>query len=234
MNEEKNATPTRRVEGDLSYAVLLGVIALVFLCLLLTGLGLTLSLAILPSSLLALGVIWFFFRRRQLLRRMREEKTAHVREAALVTRRMDHLYRASPVSVLRLQIVDWSILRASRGFAVLLGMDPDSRLVGTRLATLLKVQSAQMDALEAHLGDPDPVGPMALHCEDAEGRVLNLLVSGVLLEAGTVAELVLAPDPDQRLLDPDFEEEIQELESYRKMMMRREARLLELKSEVTQ
>ncbi|MGC6455721.1 MAG: hypothetical protein ACON39_06190 [Coraliomargaritaceae bacterium] len=165
---------------------------------------------------------------------MREEKASYAREVALVTRRIDHLYRFSPVAVLRLQIVDWTILRASRGFTALLGMDPDSRLVGTRLMTLLKVQSAQMDALEAHLGDSDPFGPMAFYCQDAEGRTLNLLVSGVLLEAGTVAELTLAPDPVLSQSNPDLEEEIQELESYRKMMMRREARLLELKSEVNQ
>lgn len=97
---------------------------------------------------------------------------------------------------------------------------------------MLKVQPAQMDALEAYLGDNSSVDPISLSCLDAEGRAIDLQVSGWMLDDAGLAEVVFAPDPGQRFRDREFEEGIEELEVFRKMMMRRENRILQLKSEV--
>ena len=207
-------------------------IALLFFSLLLTFPGLPLRLAFLPAFCMSLGVSWLFLRRRQSLRKVQQGELVRAKEVEAVTRRVEHFYTTSPVAVVTLEVDSWTVQRASRGFASLLGMDPGTKLVGTWLAALLKAQTSQMDALEAHLSDSGASGPIPLTCFNAEGHALNVVVSGKMIGSAAQAELVFAPDPGQFLNDHELEERAEEMESFRKMMMRRENRILELKSEV--
>lgn len=216
----------------MSYAILLGGIVLVVFCLVLNCLGLALSLAVLPSLPLSVCVSWFFLRRKRLLRQLLEQDVERDREVEAVSRRLEHLYSASPLAILTLQVSSRTVQRTSRGFASMLGMDSGTNLAGTPLASLLKVQPAQMDALEAHLGDSSSGEPITLSCLDSEGQSIDLRVSGWMLDESGLAEVVFAPDTGLRFQDRDFEEGIEELEAFRKMMMRRENRILQLKSEV--
>jgi hypothetical protein len=84
------------------------------------------------------------------------------------------------------------------------------------------------------LGDSSTSKSITLACIDSEGRALNLLVNGWVLEEGSVVELVFVPDVGEVSSDHEFAERAEEMEVFRKMMMRRESRILELKSEVNQ
>ena len=153
MTENSTETPESAAFRDVTYAILLGAIALLVGSLALICLGLALWLALLTSIPLPVAVFCLFMRRKRQLRVAREVALTHAAEVDEIARRLDYIYAASPVAVLTVEIVDWTVRRASRGFYNLLGMDLETKLVGTRLAALLKVKTAQMDALEAHLGD---------------------------------------------------------------------------------
>lgn len=234
MTENSTETPESAAFRDVTYAILLGAIALLVGSLALICLGLALWLALLTSIPLPVAVFCLFMRRKRQLRVAREVALTHAAEVDEIARRLDYIYAASPVAVLTVEIVDWTVRRASRGFYNLLGMDLETKLVGTRLAALLKVKTAQMDALEAHLGDSSTSKSITLACIDSEGRALNLLVNGWVLEEGSVVELVFVPDVGEVSSDHEFAERAEEMEVFRKMMMRRESRILELKSEVNQ
>jgi hypothetical protein len=232
LAEKNRALPENPATGEVSYAILLGMIALLVFSLILTFPGLPLRLAVLPASCMAIGVSLLFLRRKHSLRETQQGELAQAKEVEAIARRVEHLYTISPVAVITLEMTSWTVQRASRGFTNLLGLDPETKLAGTRLAALLKAQTSQMDALEAHLRDSSPSGPIQLTCFNAEGRALDLFVSGRMMEPASLAELVFVADLGQFLNDHDLEERAEEMESFRKMMMRRETRILELKSEV--
>lgn len=213
------------------YTYLLGGFVFVGLSLLFSCLGLSLSASSLIALLLALTIAFLYKRRKFHWRQLQEFETEQSRQVETFATRLQHFYNRSPAALVTVDTDNWIVIRASSGFAKLMGLEPDMEMKGAQIAALLKVQPAQINALEAYLGDPAASGPMTLVCRGADGDAIELDISGIILEEDATAELVFARHLPARS-HAEEREEIEEFDLFRKMMMRREARILELKSEV--
>lgn len=118
------------------------------------------------------------------------------------------------------------------GFAELLSLDTGSQMTGADLGDLLKVESSRIELITERIRNGSSDRALPLICRSSQGREIEVRVSGVYLPIEHAVEVVLICHPDSFERHADHQETMDDLERFRKGMMRREKRILDLKAEV--
>ncbi len=176
----------------------------------------------------------FIYRERILVNRLYTMQRNLIEEAGVYNSRIEHLYMKSLACLVEFDRRSLIIDRASIGFFDLLGVGADVDLRGRRLDDVLGVGQSEVDGLLAHISNGSGGLREAIECKRSDGTPFHLFVSAYALEESNMIEAAFFLANQDGSDRQDVEQMVGDLERFRKGMIRREERILELKGEVNE
>ena len=235
-----------------------GVIAFATLSLVFTRNGLDLAETVIFACLGAVAVSVFVCRERALVHELAVAERRHVQQLGVESERIDDIYANSVASLVIFAAGTLHIERASSGFFELLGISSSKDLSGTHLEEVLGVDSTHLALLpnayqrgthlEEVLGVDSTHLASIVHqiktgtisvreeiaCKHVNGDSIKLLISGRYLPHLHLVEAAFSLVPRKLSSLADHERVMNDLERFKKGIVLRENRVLELKGEVNQ
>ncbi|CAA6695118.1 MULTISPECIES: PAS domain-containing protein [unclassified Lentimonas] len=221
-----------------SYYYLVGVVVAIFtfaaLCLVFSRIGVPPMETIIFASLSALAVGGFICRERALVLELAQEERKHAARLGLEIDRIDELYANSVACLVTFDAGTLIIDRVSAGFFDLLGISAKQDLVGAPLEEVLGVDSTHLTSVVYQI----KVGTISVReeliCKRADGKPAVLLITGRYMAHLHLVEATFYRLPRQAAELGEYERVMDDLERFKKGIVRREGRVLELKGEVNQ
>ena len=218
------------------YHALVGVVAAVFsfaaLCLVFSHIGVRPLESIIIAGLSSLVVGAFVYRERTLEWNLAVSERQHFVQLSQMNERMDRLYADSVACLVEFDAGTLIVDRASPGFFDVLGISSDRSLRGARLEEVLGVESTRLESIIYQIKAGTISVREELVCKQADGKPIKLLISGSYLPHLHSIEAALFRVTKKLNESTEFEKVMEDLERFRKGMVRRESRILELKGEV--
>lgn len=216
------------------YALITAVIAFAGIGIVVSRLGLEPLAAGVFALLSAFAIAGFVFRERMLLERVSALEAGLCEHQSKLFARIDHWYKHSGVALVKYDASTLIIIRMGNGCAELLGLDSESKMAGGQLEDLLQVEASRLEVITEQIRQGIPRGSAPMLCRVAGGNKIEVGFSGVYLPEEHAVEMVLICQPDSFTRLAELQETMDDLERFRKGMMRREKRILDLKSEVNE
>ena len=174
----------------------------------------------------------FISRERSLVRGLDLLARKHCAQVSQMDARLNGLYVDSVACLVTFDVGTLHVDRASPGFFDVLGLSTECSIRGAQLGELLGAEAMQLDSFVSQIR----TGAMRVHeefeCKRADGKPLKFLISGCYLPHLDAIEAALYRQPIKTNGSRDVEQVTEDLERFRKGMVRREGRILELKGEV--
>ncbi|WP_148216340.1 DUF4229 domain-containing protein [Coraliomargarita akajimensis] len=214
------------------FAVVAGVFVFITIAVVVSRMGGSLVGSLALALVIAGLLSWLAFRERRLFLQLEMLETAQRQETSKLSGRLDRFYQDPAIALVEFDPVNLLIKRAGDGFSGILGVSESASCMGKRLDEVLTVDLVRLELLVEQIRcNPDAPG-RSLSCRDVDGRELKLYVSGYYLEDQQTIEAVLSPMPESYEAYAESQQTADDLERFRKGMVRREQRILELKAEV--
>ena len=221
-----------------SYHCLVGVVAAIFsfaaLSLVFFRIGVEPMETIILASLSALTVGMFVCRERVLSYELAQAERKYVDQLRIEAERINELYSNSVACLVTFDAGTLMIDRVSSGFFDLLGISANQNLKGAPLEEVLGVDSTHLSSVVYQI----KVGTISVReelvCRQADGKSVGLLISGRYMPHLHLVEAAFFRLPRKAAELADYERVMGDLERFKKGIVRREGRVLELKGEVNQ
>jgi len=211
-----------------------GVIAFATLSLVFTRNGLDLTETVIFACLGAVAVSVFVCRERTLVHELAVAERRHVQQLGVESERIDDIYANSVASLVIFAAGTLHIERASSGFFELLGISSSKDLSGTHLEEVLGVDSTHLASIVHQIKTGTISVREEIACKHVNGHSIKLLISGRYLPHLHLVEAAFSLVPRKLSSLADHERVMNDLERFKKGIVRRENRVLELKGEVNQ
>ncbi len=156
-------------------------------------------------------------------RRHRIVRATSAREAFL---------RNSVAAFVRFDAVSFRVREASPGFLFLTGRGIDEDVVERSMVDVLLTESAGFRQVTDAIRREGPEANFELDCRRKDGRRVRLRVNGICRPGGNEVEMALVEMAVPMPEDEALKDKEGDLERFRQGMIRREFRILELKSEI--
>lgn len=189
---------------------------------------------IFAASLVGIFVGAYVYRERALVRSLQAVEKMYTDEASANNARLEYLYMQSLACLVEFDASTLKIDRASIGFFDLLGIGSDVDLRGDNLEQVLGVETAGLESLVGHISKGSRGLRQAIQCRRPDGKQIDLLMSAYYLEESDRIEAAFFVSNLKIDESEEFEQISGDLERFRKGMVRREERILELKAEVNE
>ena len=228
--EKENAWSAKRqcmLEGLLS-----GAFAFAVVYLLVSRLGMNAPGRPVFAVLVALLVGGVVCRERTLVRRLRAVEYARGREEDRNARRLEYLYTDSTASLVVFDAGSLLIERASPGFVSALKLEPRGNPAGVALPGLLGVEDSVVERIVNRIQRGETSLREAVDARLEDGESAKFLVSGHCINGTERIEATFLHVPWSSGEIRELERTVGDLERFRRGMVRREKRILELKGEV--
>lgn len=229
-------SPTDNLAPSEPYHLLVGVLAGLFLLaalsLVFSQIGVEPIETVILASLGAWIVGFFVYRERFLAYELAFAERKHLLQLDLNADRINELYTNSVACLVTFDAVTLTIDRVSSGFFDLLGISANKDIAGASLEKVLGVDSAQLTSLVYQIKTGTIAVREQLVCQQADGKPVQLLISGRYLPQFHLVEAAFFRLPQKAL--HDHERLIEDLERFKKGIVRRESRVLELKAQVNE
>ncbi|MGJ8649427.1 MAG: hypothetical protein ACSHX4_03610 [Opitutaceae bacterium] len=186
------------------------------------------------ASLVGIFVGAYVYRERALVRSLQAIEKRYLDEASEHNARLEHLYMQSLACLVEFDASTLKIERASIGFFDLLGIGSGVDLRGDNLEQVLGVEAAGLESLVGHISKGSRGLRQAIQCRRPDGKQIDLLMSAYYLEESDRIEAAFFVSNPTVDVSEDIEQISGDLERFRKGMVRREERILELKAEVNE
>lgn len=220
------------------YHFLVGAVAGVFsfaaLSLVFSRIGVEPMETVIFASLSALTVGIFIYRERVLVHELASAERKYVAQLSLEAERIDELYANSVACLVTFDAGTLTIDRVSSGFFDLLGISANQDLSGASLEEVLGVDSTHLASVVYQIKAGTISVREELVCKLSDGKTVRLLISGRYMPHLHVVEAAFFRLPRKTTTLADYERVIDDLERFKKGIVRRENRVLELKGEVNQ
>ena len=216
------------------YALITALISFLGVGLVVSRLGLAPSAAGVFALFSAVVIAGFVLRERSLLLRLSKLEAQIMDAQSGRHLRTEHWYERSGVALLKYDASTLNVIRMSAGFRSLIGIDSGRAVIGARLEHLLQVEAARLEVVTEQIRGGTFYEDVPLVCKRVDGRVLECRVSGSYIPAEHAMEVVFVDTSAGSIRHLDLQETMDDLERFRKGMMRREKRILDLKAEVNQ
>ena len=220
------------------YHFLIGAVAAVFsfvaLSLVFSRIGVDPIETVIFASLSALTVGFFVYRERVLTYELALAERKHVTQLRLEAERINELYANSVVCLVTFDAGTLMIDRVSSGFFDLLGISANQDLVGASLDEVLGVNSAHLASVVYQMKAGTISVREELVCKQSDGESVKLLISGRYMPHLHLVEAAFFRVPRKATALAECERAMEDLERFKKGIVRRETRVLELKGEVNQ
>ena len=218
------------------YHALIGGVAAVFsfaaLSLFFSRIGVETLESIIFAGLSSLVVGAFVYRERTLVWNSAISERLHFVRLSQMNDRIDRLYADSVACLVKFDAGTLIVDRASPGFFDVLGVSSDRGLSGARLDEVLGVESTRLESIVYQIKAGTISVREELVCKQADGKPIKLLISGCYLPHLHSIEAALFSVPKKTSESTEFEKVMEDLERFRKGIVRRESRILELKGDV--
>ena len=211
-----------------------GVIAFATLSLVFTRNGLDLAETVIFACLGAVAVSVFVCRERALVHELAVAERRHVQQLGVESERIDDIYANSVASLVIFAAGTLHIERASSGFFELLGISSSKDLSGAHLEEVLGVDSTRIASIVHQIKTGTISVREEIACKHVNGDSIKLLISGRYLPHLHLVEAAFSLVPRKLSSLADHERVMNDLERFKKGIVRRENRVLELKGEVNQ
>lgn len=186
------------------------------------------------ACLVGIFVGAYVYRERALVRSLQAIEISYLDEASAHNARLEHLYMQSLACLVEFDANTLKIDRASIGFFDLLGVGSDVDLRGNNLEQVLGVETADLESMVGHISKGSRGLRQPIQCRRQDGKYIDLLMSAYYLEESDRIEAAFFVANLEVEDSEDIEQISGDLERFRKGMVRREERILELKSEVNE
>lgn len=220
------------------YHALVGLVAGIFsfaaLSLVFSRIGVPPTETIIFAALSALTVGVFVFRERALAYDLSRAERIHVAQLNLEAERINELYSNSVACLVTFDAGSLIIDRASSGFFDLLGVSAEKDLEGARLEEVLGVDSTHLTSVVYQIKAGTMSVREELVSQPSNGKSVTLLISGRYMPHLHLVEAAFYRVPRKASKLADYERVMDDLERFKKGIVRRENRVLELKGEVNQ
>tara|TARA_B110000285_G_scaffold216571_1_gene263993 strand:+ start:2585 stop:3394 length:810 start_codon:yes stop_codon:yes gene_type:complete len=184
------------------------------------------------ASLGALTMGFFVYRERFLAYELALAERKYLLQLDLNADRMNELYTNSVACLVSFDPGNLMIDRVSSGFFDLLGISANKDLAGANLEEVLGVDSAHLCNVVYQIKSSTIGVREELVCQQADGKPVQLLISGRYIPQLHLVEAAFFRLPRKTLAD--HERLIEDLERFKKGIVRREDRVLELKAQVNE
>jgi len=174
----------------------------------------------------------FVYRERFLAYELALAERKHLLRLDLNATRMNELYTNSVACLVTFDPSSQIVDRVSSGFFTLLGISANKNLAGASLEEVLGVDSAQLTNVVYQIKTSSAGVREQLACQQADGKPVQLLMSGYYIPQLHLIEASFVRLPRKALADQ--ERLIEDLERFKKGIVRREDRVLELKAQVNE
>ena len=209
-----------------------GLFLLAALSLVLSQIGVEPIETVILASLGALIMGFFVYRERFLAQELALAERKHLLLLDLNAARINELYTHSVACLVTFDPGSLIIDRVSSGFFELLGISANKNLAGASLEEVLGVDSSQLTSVVYQIKTGSVGVREELVCQQADGKPVQLLISGHYIPQLHLVEAVFFRLPRKTL--GDHERLIEDLERFKKGIVRREDRVLELKAQVNE
>ena len=190
--------------------------------------------SIIFASLAASAVGMFVCRERALVYQLAQEARTHAVRLSVETERMDELYANSVACLVTFDAGTLTVDRVSSGFFDLLGISATQELEGAPLEEVLGVDSTHLTSVVYQI----KVGTISVReelvCKRSDGKSVVVLISGRYMPHLHLIEAAFFRLPRKAADLGEYERVMDDLERFKKGIVRREGRVLELKGEVNQ
>ena len=214
--------------------VVAAVLSFVAFYLVLSRIGVAAMETIILASLGALIAGVFVCRERALVYQLAQEERAHAARLAAEVARLDELYANSVACLVAFDAGTLIVDRVSSGFFDLLGISATQKIKGAPLEEVLGVDSTHLTSVVYQI----KVGTISMReeliCKRSDGKPIVLLISGRYIPHLHLIEAAFFRLPRQAAELGEYERVMDDLERFKKGIVRREGRVLELKGEVNQ
>ncbi len=217
---------------NLFISIASGVFAFATISLVISSFGVLPMPTLLFAGLSGIAVVGFVLRERNLLKRLENSERHKAERISQLQAELDYLYQGSIISLIEYDAGNFLVGRASSGFYQLMGFELNRELQGHDLPTLLGVDSTDIERLTARIKRGEIKDSVTLSCRRTGGDVLELNASGRLIKERYMIELCLVCSPDNFKKYAELQQMMEDLERFRKGMLRREKRIIDLKNEV--
>ena len=217
----------RMLEG-----LLAGVFAFAVVYFLVSRLGMDAAAVPVFCALAALLVGGIVYRERGVVRRLRAMEDARGRERDSHARRLEYLYTDSTASLVVFEAGSLLVERASPGFVSAMKLEPRANPAGEGLAGLLGVEPSVLERFVNRIRRGETALREALNVRLEDGESAKFLVAGHFIDGTRRIEASFLHVPWTSGEIRELERTVGDLERFRRGMVRREKRILELKGEV--
>lgn len=174
----------------------------------------------------------FVYHERKLMRQLEEIRRDRAGRLAMLDQRIECLYANSSGPLVRIDGSTFLVEEASPGFFDILKLDAGAEIKGHSLEALLGTDPAVVRAMMVTIKKGDAGRHQILNCRLKDGETLEVSATGVYLSYEDAVEIILRPILKDKGATNDSPGLSADLERFRKGMVRRENRVLELKGEV--
>ena len=214
--------------------LLVGVFSFAALSLVLSRIGVEPMETLIFATLSALTVGVFVYRERALAYDLALAERKHATQLRFEAERIDELYANSVASLVTFDAGTLIIDRVSSGFFDLLGVSANKDMAGDRLEEVLRVDSTHLASVVYKIKAGTISVREELVCKQSDGKPVTLLISGRYMPHLHLVEAAFFRMPRKVSTLADYERVMDDLERFKKGIVRRENRVLELKGEVNQ
>lgn len=212
----------------------LGFLAFVLIKLLLIKFSLSSFEANLLAAIGACSMGLFLVRERYLCGELKATKGEYIKQISCLQQRVNAIETSQAICAVTVDMATLQLQRASSAFYDLCEVDAATDLSQLYLDTLLKIDANWLRHFLNGLNENLSEAEAAVQAVSPNGSALRLRISGRKYVDREGAELVLFNLPNSAEELSERQEILNELERYSKGMLRRETRILELKTEVNQ
>jgi PAS domain-containing protein len=230
--ENNKSLETARPAAAIVYGLLGGIFAFMVISIMLQPLRFD-PVSVLGVALGGSVVTGFFLaRERYLTSRIQALEDEGGRKASAAVGGRETFLRNAVAAFVRYDAVNFRILQASPGLLALTGRKGGEEVQERSMVDVLLTESSAFRKVSDAVRREGPEASFALECRRKDGQALPLVVSGFCPPGSSVVELALAQAGSGASNLLELEEKEGDLERFRRGMIRREFRILELKNEI--
>ncbi len=228
------SNPAKHTGNSLSLFISIasGVFAFATISLVISRFGVAPIPTLIFSGLSGLAVTGFVWRERSLLKSLEKAERDRNEHVTHLESELDYLYERSTISLIEYDASSLMVGRISSGFYQLMGFDPSRQLQGKQLDLLLGIDASKLERLTERIKRNNLKQATSLSCRRVGGDVLDLNTTGRFFKDRYVVELCLVCSPDNFKRYAELQQMMEDLDRFRKGMLRREKRIIDLKNEV--
>jgi len=230
--DKQTDQPTESESHHILVGVATGLFLLAALSLVLSQIGVEPIETVILASLGALTMGFFVYREQFLAYELALAERKHLLLLDLNAARINELYANSAACLITFDPGSLIIDRVSSGFFDLMSISANRNLAGASLEEVLGVDSVHLSNIVYQIKTGTAGVREELVCQQADGKPVQLLISWHYIPQHHLVEAIFSRLPQKTL--GEHERLIEDLERFKKGIVRREDRVLELKAQVNE